>query len=455
MRKKLLFSLLLAFCLSLMMGMSVSANTGELIDVSDGVSEGSDVSEPPPTSEPPSRPVEEIKFVITITAPRGWYTKSTTVTVKLEDVNGTGQSLSDRFQKAEVKQGGGGVWQDISDALRSYGQTDVEISDNGTVYVAVTDQNGKAHVKSLYVECFDREAPAIKAKIEGRSLRAEADDSQSGVESIYVNGICYDDLTNDTLDVRLRDIAADDEQEIFVYAVDYAGNRSRTVSIKNPEYIPPASSAPAATAVQTPVPVVQAPAVSQPTESANAQSPVVKLESEKPSAESNPGSITPTDGSGTVIENSVKTPGEREFFTITTQAGNDFYIVVDKEKADQNVYLLSEVTEDDLAGLAKPGASPVPEIPATVPTLEPEPEVEPTTPPTSEPPTTPEKSSNTGSIALIIAVVVVCGGAAYYLKIVRPKKNAADPYEDEEDGIGEDDSDYDNEYEQDGDESEG
>jgi hypothetical protein len=222
MRKRLLFSLLLALCLCFMLPVSASANTGELIDVSDGVGGEADVSEAPPTSEPTPEPIEEIKFVITIAAPRGWYTKSATVTIKVEDVNGINQSLSDRFQKAEVKQGGGGVWQDISDALRSYGQVDVEISDNGTVYVAVTDQNGKAHVKSLYVECFDREAPAVKAKIEGRSLRAEADDSQSGVESIYVNGMCYDDLTNDTLDVRVRDIAADDEQEIFVYAVDYS-----------------------------------------------------------------------------------------------------------------------------------------------------------------------------------------------------------------------------------------
>jgi hypothetical protein len=59
----------------------------------------------------------------------------------------------------------------------------------------------------------------------------------------------------------------------------------------------------------------------------------------------------PTDGTGTVIENSTDTPEKREFFTIKTPAGNVFYIVVDKQKTGENVYLLTPVTEADLAAL--------------------------------------------------------------------------------------------------------
>jgi hypothetical protein len=55
----------------------------------------------------------------------------------------------------------------------------------------------------------------------------------------------------------------------------------------------------------------------------------------------------------TVIENSVKSPEEREFFTITAPAGNEYYIVIDREKGTKNVYLLSAATEDDLLGMAK------------------------------------------------------------------------------------------------------
>lgn len=42
--------------------------------------------------------------------------------------------------------------------------------------------------------------------------------------------------------------------------------------------------------------------------------------------------IIPTEGSATVIENSVQTSDTREFFTIETPEGNIFYIVVDKKR---------------------------------------------------------------------------------------------------------------------------
>jgi hypothetical protein len=471
MRKTWLLSLLFAVIMTL--AMAVSASAAELIDITDSAGGGDTSESTPPPAPPPPEP--EAKFVITIAAPKGWYTKSAAVIVKLEDVNGTG------FDKAELKQGSNGAWQDISDALRADGQAKLDIFDDGTVYVAVTDKSGKAHVKSLYIECFDRDAPAVKAKITGRSLRVEADDTLSGIESIHVNGEEYDDLANDTLDVRVRELADKDEEEIFIYAVDCAGNRSKTISVINPDYEPPQSSKPT-----TPPPVEapsQPPAASQPAAPpaqapvAPAPAPVISAPPAAPPAQAapptpvaepaaDPGSVTPTQGSGTVIENSEKTPDQREFFTISTEAGNDFYIVVDKEKPEENVYLLSEVTEDDLMGLAKPSATPVPQavppVPEPEPVAEPEPTPEPEpVPPQPEAPPEPAQPSGNSSILLIVAVVVVCGGAAYYLKIVRPKKSAADPYEDEDDDAGEDGGipDYDDEfledeYEQDGKESE-
>lgn len=61
----------------------------------------------------------------------------------------------------------------------------------------------------------------------------------------------------------------------------------------------------------------------------------------------------PTDGTGTVIENTTADSSLREFFTIKTADGNVFYIVVDKTKTDDNVYLLTPVTEDSLKALAE------------------------------------------------------------------------------------------------------
>ena len=40
-------------------------------------------------------------------------------------------------------------------------------------------------------------------------------------------------LTNGTLDVRLKDYA-DEYEQMAVVAVDYAGNKSKTVQVKNP-----------------------------------------------------------------------------------------------------------------------------------------------------------------------------------------------------------------------------
>ena len=64
----------------------------------------------------------------------------------------------------------------------------------------------------------------------------------------------------------------------------------------------------------------------------------------------------PTDGTGTVIENTTADSSQREFFTIKTADGNVFYIVVDKTKTDDNVYLLTPVTEDSLKALAENAA---------------------------------------------------------------------------------------------------
>jgi hypothetical protein len=275
--------------------------------------------------------IPDAKYVITISPPAGGQTAPTPVTIRLEDVNGTG------FVQAAAKLGEDGSWSDLTESLRTSGWAQFDIDRNGKVYVAVTDHDGNAHIASMDVECFDGTLPAATVT-QKPTVQSEAP--------------------------------------------------TTTIIPANPD---------------------------------NA-------------------SVTPTDGSGTVIENSIKTPGEREFFTITTEAGNDFYIVVDKEKTDQNVYLLSEVTEDDLLGLTKPQQTSQPESEPPVSTPEP------TTPATETPPDQ-EKGGDTGMIVVIVLVMLIAGGAGYYFKIVRPKQNAVpgDDYAEEGDAL--DDYDYETEEE--------
>lgn len=141
------------------------------------------------------------------------------------------------------------------------------------------------------------------------------------------------------------------------------------------------------------------------------------------------------EGTGTVVDNATGEDG-KEFFTITTPNENIFYLVIDRQREDNNVYFLNAVTEKDLLALAE--ADPEPE--ATEPVAEPEPDPKPDVRPEPEA-TEPvkETSSNLGNILIVLAVLLVGGGAAYYFKIYRPKHEAPDLDEDDFD-YEEDDS---------------
>ena len=59
----------------------------------------------------------------------------------------------------------------------------------------------------------------------------------------------------------------------------------------------------------------------------------------------------------------------------------------------------------------------------------------------------PEKSGSAGTIIFLVIAVIAVAGIGYYVKIVRPKKQAAFDDDDgfEEEGYGEDFGDYDRE----------
>jgi hypothetical protein len=98
-------------------------------------------------------------FTILIQRPSGWYTEKATVSIRIIDVNKT------EWEKVEVKIEKNGSWVDVTDSLIETDTTTIEIAENCTVYVTVTDKDGNAHTKNAYIECFDREAPTIRAGI--------------------------------------------------------------------------------------------------------------------------------------------------------------------------------------------------------------------------------------------------------------------------------------------------
>lgn len=277
-------------------------------------------------------------------------------------------------------------------------------------------------------DSVDTTPPTLSAKLTGETLHIETADNV-GVEAIFIDGNRVNYRVDGAIDVRLRDYAGDGKT-IIIYAVDFAGNKSKTSEITNPHYVaptqtpapPPATPAPVTPSPTTPVPAPDT-SISESTESAIPREP-------------NP--FTPA-GTGTVADNATDGDG-KEFFTVVTEDENVFYLIIDRQRDSENVYLLNTVTEEDLMALAEKSSG---TSQSAVPTPAPEPTPQPDPEPTSEPePPAPEKS-NSGTILLVLLAVLGVGGAGYYFKIVKPKQNAVPDDEDEYD----DDSDY--EYEPD------
>ena len=250
--------------------------------------------------------------------------------------------------------------------------------------------------------------------LEGDTLHIEVTDKQTGI--------------NQTLQMPLDEYAGNSEY-VSVQAVDRNGGKSNTIQFKNPFYTPGGTDSPLPT---TPADGTEG---DQPSESGIP-------EVEKPADGLRP--FTP-DGTGTVIDNVTDGDG-KEFFSVQTPDGNVFYLIVDRQRDTENVYLLGAVTENDLLSLAKDGDGlsqsgiPSQEPPQTTPTAVTEqPEPDPPVPPA------PSGGTNNGTMLFVVIAAIAVGGAGYYFKIVRPKQNAASGADDGgyDDYDGDDDSDYD------------
>ncbi len=57
------------------------------------------------------------------------------------------------------------------------------------------------------------------------------------------------------------------------------------------------------------------------------------------------------DGTGTIVDNVQQ--GSKQFYTISTDAGNVFYLIIDLDKDSNNVYFLDTTKERDLVALAE------------------------------------------------------------------------------------------------------
>jgi hypothetical protein len=232
------------------------------------------------------------------------------------------------------------------------------------------------------------------------------------------------------LALRLSDYvsSAESKEYISIQAVDLAGNKSGVIEIKNPYYDPSAA----------PVVIITPNAEEQTEQPQSSQSAVP--DGSSPAGGNRP--FTP-DGAGTVMDNVTDGDG-KEFFTVGTEDGSVFYLIVDRQRNTDNVYLLNAVTEEDLMALAEkngreitpPGndggtsAVTTPEQPGETQPQTSAPE------PVTEPEAKPPAKNDTTMYIIIGAIVLAVGGAGYYFKIVKGKKNNSYPDDEEDDDDG-------------------
>lgn len=380
---------------------------------------------------------------ISISTPNGWYKDSASAAVKVEDTKETGNF---KIKTVEARISQNGSWVDITDEMI------VEVSENCSVYVQVTDQNGKTYNKNKYIDCFDTVKPTLNAAVNDGLLSIQGIDNDSGIKAIYVNGYEFTKLTNGVLNIRLQQFDTG-YQYFTLQAVDLAGNMSEVYKTSNPYYEDPTVEKDSSDTSQSAA--SQLPVSATATDPTNAKATVTEHTTDTGSvsgSKSDAESTTGTDNATT--EDS---EGGKEFYTITTKSDKVFYLIIDKDQTENNVYLLTEAEENDLLNFTESDTDTLPQNSAVVESAlpsdsstintdkstteadnesEPGTETEKGTDATKEVPE-PKESSNTGTYLIMAIALFGVGGAYYYLKFIKGKRETFDDDFDEDEEVSE------------------
>ena len=406
---------------------------------------------------------------ISINKPDGWFHDTVTVTFKVADVAHTGNFETAKIQ---AKVGQNGSWTDVTEDKK------LEISENCTVYVQVTDQKGNTYERNRAVKCFDTTKPTLNAAVSDGLLSVQVHDTDSGVKAVYVNGYEFTELTNGTLNIRLQQFDAGYEY-FTISAMDNAGNMSEVYKTKNPYYKDPADESDENPAEQLPV-------NAEATKPGNATATVT--EHTKTDGDGNTVSQTPEEqkkqefAKADAAEKKEKAESGdtekkqseqgKEFYTIQTASDKVFYLIIDRDGEEEMVYFLTEITENDLLNATSGNSDTLPKNSAALEsaiqagesalpnnngekpedeqqTEENTGETENTEDEESTEETEPEEKAAEPnpviSYILMGALAIAFIGGAYYFKVVRKKK---EDFIEDEDEDEEDQEEYENEDEE-------
>lgn len=115
--------------------------------------------------------------------------------------------------------------------------------------------------------------------------------------------------------------------------------------------------------------------------------------------------------SGDNKETDLYSADARQFITFQTKNGKTFHLIINHDETQENVMLLTEVSEDDLLNMVEKKEAPKQEISKEEPTKE---EVK---------PEKKEEKSNLGTYIILLLVIGGALGAGYYFKVVKKKED--------------------------------
>ena len=300
------------------------------------------------------------------------------------------------------------------------------------------------------MECFDKVKPTLNAAVNDGLLTIQGIDTDSGIQAIYVNGYEFTELTNGVLNIRLQQFDAG-YQYFTLQAVDKAGNMSEVYKTSNPYYEDPTVEKDSSDTSQSEA--SKLPVSATPTEPTDAKATVTDHTSTPGTSSSSSSTSTGSTATGSTATGGTDQAeeGGKEFYTITTKSDKVFYLIVDKDQTENNVYLLTEVGENDLLNFTESDSQTIPQnsavtesaLPSGTTATDKKEEVSATEKEVSTEETEnteaketvkkPAESSNAGTYLIMAIALIGVGAVVYYTKVIKKKRESFDDDDFDED----------------------
>ena len=294
-----------------------------------------------------------------------------------------------------------------------------EVGQEGMVLVFANEGKLEEESEETFV---DETKPVLNAAIQDGILNIQAEDRDSSIKAIYVNGYEFTELQNGALSIRLQRFDAGYEY-FTIQAIDNAGNLSNRYKLENPYYSKEKEDDEKSMAEQLPMDAL-------PSNSSDAVAYVtehIKLRNT-------------SDRTTEAQEDTESVEKSKEFYTIQTKTDKVFYLIIDRDGEEETVYFLTEVSENDLLNVTSDNREVLPQnsvaVESAIPMVDNELSSQEKESENKEKETESMKNKN-GTVGkemdaikktqkktyLVLGVLALIGiGVGYYFKVVKKKK---------------------------------